>query len=538
MANNNIQSTNNYSFRNSKEFLDFAKSEDSNLYLFLAKSSLWEDDENPPFPDVSQNNQYKIWGEMSIIKKIDIEQDVIAGIKRINWESNTVYTAYDDQVNLKDKNFYIFTPQNNLYICIDNNNDSVSLNVPTHENPSKIEKEPDGYRWKFITKISTSLLNKFVIPGFLPIQENTLVSASSTPGTIDRIKIETSGVGYEPNESLFVFIEGNGDQSENENNAIINVVSVQNFISSFTFINNGENYQSDIPGTPFPVAIRQITPENGVVQNAYGLATINNEGNIVSLKILERGNGYVDGPATIIQSSAQGLAQTNQNGSIVSATITKPGENFFKAKCVILTENSNQQITETAVLRPIISPQFGFGFDQLKELFSHYVLFSTNFFSPARFGIPLEEFRIVGLLDSPLPFDPDIVDSDGNLLFYTNLIGDIKGKLKINTSNQNFALGETIIGKTSGAIGTNLAYFRDDILRYTLFDDFLSPEEMINFIPNELVEGKSSGVTAEIIEVTPPDILKYSGDIFSINNINPTDFSNDQNVIITFVLNF
>lgn len=536
MPNVSIKSTNDFSFRNSKEFLDFAKSEDSNLYVFLSKSTSWEDDESPPFVDISQSNLYKIWDDMSIVKKINIEQDVIAGIKRINWEANTVYTAYDDQIDLKDKNFYIFTEENNLYICIDNNNNSVSLDPPKHKNASKIERENDGYRWKFIGEITKSLKNKFIIPGFLPIQANTFVQDSATPGTIDRISIENSGSGYEFNDSLFLFIEGNGDQSQSENNAIIDVEAVQNIIANFSFISNGENYQSDIPGTLFPVAIRQITPDEGVIQNAYGLASINVEGNIQSLKILDRGNGYVDGPAEIIQSSAQGIAQTDGNGSIVSASITKPGENFFKAKCVILTENSNQQITEKAILRPIISTQFGFGSEQLRNLFSHYVLVSVNFLSPARLGIPLEEFRITGIIDSLLPFDYEI-DSDGNLPFYTNLIGDAKGKLKIKTENKNFTIGETIVGKTSGAIGTNLAFFRDDILRYTRIDEFFK-NGTVDFIPNELIEGKSSGVVTEVLEVSPPEIAKYSGNILSINNINPTDFSNDQNVIITFVIKF
>lgn len=541
MSNNKIKSTNDFSFRNSKEFLDFAKSEESNLYVFLAKSSPWEDDENPPFVDISQSNKYAIWDNLSIIKKIDIQKDVIAGIKRIDWEPNTVYTAYDDQIDLKEKNFYVFTSENNLYICIDNNNNSISLNPPTHENPSKIEKEPDGYRWKFISKISISLLNKFIISGFLPIRKNDLVSATSTSGTIDRIQIEDQGIGYESNKSLLLFIEGNGNQSENEDNAIIDVTSSQDFITGFSIIDSGKNYESDIPGTPFPVAIRQITSDNGVVQNSYGIATSNLEGNITSLKILDKGNGYVNGPAKIIQSSAEGIAQTDENGSIISASITKPGENFFKAKCIILTENSEQQITQNSVLRPIISPQFGFGFEQLKDLFSHYVLFSTDFFSPARFGIPLEEFRITGIIDSPISLNLEFEsngDSDGNPIFYKNLIGDAKGKLKVDSNIENFSLGEKIIGKTSGAIGTNLAFFRNDILRYSIFDDFLSTDNPINFIIGEQIEGKTSGATANVLEVTPPDILKYSGNILSINNINPINFDNDQNVVVTFVINF
>lgn len=537
----NIKSTNNFSFQNTQDFFDFVKSENSNLYVFLAKSDQWEDDENPPVANISQKDLYKLWDEISVFKKIDNERDVILGIKKIDWELNKVYTAYDDQLDLKDAPFYIFTPENNLYICIDNNNNSISLDVPNHKNISQIVEESDGYKWKFITEITNSFLNKFVIPGFIPFnEENFLVKTSATPGTIDRIKIEVPGFGYESNANLPVFIEGNGDQHDIEDRAIIDIITSQSFISSFSFVDRGKNYQSDIPGTIFPVAIRQKTSENGVVQNAYGIATKDINGNISFFKILSRGNGYVNGPAEIIQSSSEAIAQTDEDGSIISINIKKPGSNFFKAKCVILTENSNQQITQPAILRPIISPLNGFGAEQFRDLFAHYILFSLNFFSPARFGIPLEEFRTVGIIDSPLSnvldFDSDN-DSDGNFSIYKDSIGDNKGKLKINTSNTLFSKGETIIGETSGAIGNSLALFRTDIIRYSKFDDFLDRDE-IHFIPNERVLGKDSGAIAEILEVIEPDILKYSGQILTINNIEPIDFSNNQNIIVTFVINF
>lgn len=521
--------TSDFSFRNAKEFIDFVRSEDSNLYLFLSKSSPWENDSFPPMEDISQSNKHKIWDEMTVLKKVR-PQDVVRGIKRIDWQAGTVYAQYDDTIDLKDRNFYIFTPEKNIYLCIDNNNDSPSLNLPNHKNIAEIKSEPDGYRWKYIATVSNSLLDKYVIPTFVPFQENSLVKESSIPGTIDRIKVVDPGLGYEENEELPLFIQGNGNQF---GDATIDIQAPQGSIASFTIENGGSGNYEFSPGIPFPVAIRQVTSD-GVVQNAYGIASTNIQGEIFDLKIIKAGNGYVTSgeKGVLIQSSAEGIVTTSENGSITSASITKPGENFFKAEIVVMTEKN--PVTRKAELEPVISPAEGFGKKQFEDLFANFLLFSVRLDSISVLNtISLDEFRIIGLIDSPISFDPDSAD-----LEYKEDVGDPKARLKIDSSNAAFQEGEEIVGEISGARGKNLSLFKNDILRYTVFDDFFPAYETLDFQVGETVKGMTSGATSTVLETIDPDILKYSGDIYNINNVRPIRFNENQNILATFVLKY
>jgi hypothetical protein len=75
------------------------------------------------------------------------------------------------------------------------------------------------------------------------------------------------------------------------------------------------------------------------------------------------------------------------------------------------------------------------------------------------------------------------------------------------------------------------------VLRYNA-DDSLFDQTDIEFEVGELVVGVDSGAVATISEVIRPDVEKYSGQIYHINNFRPTLKTEEQEVLVTFVLKY
>lgn len=546
-----LEPTTNFSYRNVNEFIDYVKSGQANLYAFVSRSQPWDDDTSPPSPILSQAEQHQAWDDMMLLRRVRVN-DIVPGIRRVSWISGTVYDEYDDTRNLQNDNFFIFTePEHNVYICIDNNNGAPSTSKPNHRSETVVE-ESDGYKWKYMTTISVSLLNKFLLNDYVPIEENEEIVESASPGAIEHLKVENGGTEYPVNRSvnnaneLPVFIEGNGAQVTS---ARATVTVIQGSITSINVTDGGSGHFYG-PGVEFPVAIRQVTA-NGTVQNAYGVATTDLDGIIDSISIRIPGSGYQQGEVTIVQSSAEGYAETDDQGRVTNAEIRigRSGTDFFKATAIVVADTGTG-----AVVRPIISPEGGFGVDQLKQLLAHTALISLEIDPEDVLDvISLNEFRRLGLIADPLEYSDDplssdgLVDSDGGVVYDSDgeIAGtslssdsaDAKHRIVVTTSNDGFEEDETIVGETSGAVGLNTTKLNSNILRFNIDDSIINGDD-VSFQVGEEIRGLSSDQTAIVDSFIPPDVEKYSGEIYHINNIEPIIRNNDQRILVTFALRY
>lgn len=529
-----LQPQSEFKIRNATEFLDYIQSSLSNLYLFTAKSSPWADDSNPDTILFSEAEKRAYWDDISFLKKI-ASGDAIYGIRRIDWTSGNFYQKFDDIIDLREEDFYVLTSENNIYICVDNNNGGASTEKPVH-NTEEVVKLSDGYAWKFVSNVETSLLNKFIVDDFIPFVPNQEIIDGVQPGTIETLIIEDGGFGYQPNltteneNELSVFIQGNGTQIAT---AVASIVGSQGAIVSATISNPGNGYTFG-PGIPFAVALRQVTT-SGINQTAYGIATTDLDGNLFSLQVVNRGQGYNSGFATIVQSSAEGFAETDFLGRVINVgmRIGTPGENFRKATAIVVGINLDGDLAQ---IRPIISPEGGYGSDPLLQLAAHNILISVSFGEEE-----IDEFRKIGLLDNPLNFNLNF-DSDGFLEsgqdeFLTIPFADAKYRAVLNESNETFIDGEDIRGATTGLFGKNLHKINNNIIRYNS-DDSLFDADEFEFEVGEQIVGISSGAVATVSEIIAPDVDKYSGQLYHINNFKPSLKTEEQQVLITFVLKY
>ena len=516
-----------FPYRNAKKVVEAIQDFESSFYIFYGRTQPWDDEENPPVPVDSLETEYAAWHDMTALKKADF-QDVILGIRRIDWESGRVYDEYSDVVDLDTKDFYVYTDDQKVYKCISNNNGAESTVKPTHVT-NEITAKTDGYKWKYMFTLSDSLVRKFFVPGFLPVTFDQTVVDNATVGSIENINVLSGGDGYpadrsiDSEDALPVFVGGDGDQNAS---AEVTISTNNGEVIGITVTDGGSGYPY-APEDNIPVAIRQIGT-NGAIQNAYGLADTDASGEVVSVTPVIGGSGYTTGQAFVVQSSAEGLAETDSNGQVFRAEIAtaRSGKNFRKGFARVVAETQGTE----AEVRPVISPFRGHGAAPEVELIAKHVLINLRFAYDEGDGdfTIANNFRRIGLIVDPFEQGNSTETASAPTL-------DAKHRITLDVSNANFTEDDTIVGLTSGAIGLQVDVFDENILR-VIRDDEIS--NSIDFQVGEVIKGLDSGVTAVITNIEPPEVEQYSGNILFINNREAIDRRDDQIESITLVMEY
>lgn len=538
-----------FSVQNADEFLNRITDPDRPSYLFFGKTDQWENEPTPDGISDTLEDTLSIWENINSLKRIT-EADVTAAVARIPWTAGVVYDIYDSSLELKNLSFYVITDRNDVYKCIENGNGSPSRFRPTHRD-SEISNEADGYRWKYMFTVSQADIDKFLTDLYIPITFNEDIVNSAVPGTIDNVKVVQGGTGY-PEDSVVtagqienaipVFVEGNGQQN---GTAFARISASQGQVLTITEITNSGFGYSFVPpqNRNIPVALRQRTPSNGTNQTAYGIANTDSTGAIESVEVVLQGENYIDGgEVQIIESSCRAFAETDQNGVIIRADIItgSAGSMFNKARCVIVSDQGQDGIIE-----PIISPPNGHGSDPKTELLARDVMINIRIAGEEDF-ITADDFRQIGIISGVVPFDASEVETgtDGQTEFASGAVLDAKYRVNIETgSNDDFIAGESIIGESSGALGTQIGFINSDAIRFTLDDSLGDGAKFLKgkncTLAQERIRGVTSGATAIINSVTPPDIKPYLGDVVFINNREIVTRTADLQIeTITLIINF
>lgn len=144
--------------------------------------------------------------------KILTDSTVAMMIPRVNWTSGTIYDNYSLSSDNSTKNFYVYTTDGNVYICISNGGGKKSLEEPTRTGTSLIYLS-NGYVWKFMYKVPSDLID-FVDSSYIPIKEIPIydnkpfaygsddkqlqyaVQYTASGGGVDSIDVLTTGSAY------------------------------------------------------------------------------------------------------------------------------------------------------------------------------------------------------------------------------------------------------------------------------------------------------------------------------------------------------
>jgi len=367
----------------------------NNYYVFAARQSPYEDDEATAANTIDNEYESNIFmhEEMMFGRKITAN-NVIPMASKTVWQANTLYSKYDDKdTQLIEKSFYVLTSENKVYKCIENNNDGRSTIEPTHIELGYPPKESDGYRWLFLYEINNSDFLTFATDNFIPIFQNANVKNAAIEGSIFYFAVEANGSSYPADSGTISTL--------NNNNFVIGIDSDSSSTNGF-FSNCALIITNDTTNQTYVKEIREYVSNSSgnfaIVKTPFNTGDVaNNQPYIISpyVKINSK-----TGSNCIAYAIMQNVSNTTFTGSIQKIEIVNPGKNYKQANVNIQTSTG---FGSGAVVRAVISPPGGHGFNVVDELYCQSIGIGMQFSNSATFSHSSEvEFRSVGIIKNPL----------------------------------------------------------------------------------------------------------------------------------------
>lgn len=307
--------------------------------------------------------------------------DVVALARNIPYSSNTVYAMYDhEDEDLPNKDFYVVVDEgtyNHVYKCLDNNRDSPSTVQPDFSHISGANTElyqtSDGYRWKYMYTFDDTQKLKFETNEYIPIIANSTVSNSACGGTIEIIKVQTTGRKFD-NYLLGTFssfdlsIGGNTRIYQISNNEAKN--SNGFYTDCYIYISGGiglgqykkiTDYYSNTVGKYIILNSEfETKPTNSSEYQIYPSVKITGSESVTE------------------QAEARALINASSSNSVYRIEMLNRGAGYTYFANAEVIANSSVGVQANALLKVILSPPCGHGKNPFNELYSNAIEFSVK----------------------------------------------------------------------------------------------------------------------------------------------------------------
>ena len=458
------------------------------------------------------NNWYMLFG-----KKIS-NSDIVPVISNNPWTANTIYDRYDNTSNTLyvDNNYYVVTePQEvgglyHIYKCIDNNNNSnstidpSSIGTPTQETTFETG---DGYKWRYITSISTFNYSKFATNDYVPVYVNTSIQAASGNNSgVEIVEISNTGSGYNA--------YNDGTILSNPNSTLVQISS--NAASTNFFYNNNSIYIYNNV-----VSISQLLIVNNYISNASG--------NWVYLKTPANTSSITDS-VTQYKISPQVYFETDGTTEPAAYSVVNTSSNSI-SEIIILDKGSNISWANVSIfssygsgsnLYATINPPGGHGSNPLSELNVKGFGKSFTFSNTESNTIPTSNtlYNKIGMVKNPYSLQSN--GSKGSI-FTSNTFNNL---LEANVSPAHtFTPGEIVFGANSGARGV-VVISNSTYVHITGDKNFLNGEYLSNTTSNNI-----TAITInDIGDIYTKDLVHFY--IENINNVNRANTQSESYKLI------
>lgn len=564
-------------------------------HMFLGRSTKFTNDSVPPFPIDNVADIYiDAYEDMIVTKTIEAD-DVSFTIPRVDWVSGTVYTEYehDDAEGMPGKQFYVVVETGasyDVFKCLGNNNGSPSTVAPdlTQTAPDDdVYITSDGYQWKFMYTMSRQRFEKFATVDYMPVIANTAVVANAVSGSIDKVKVTYNGSNYDSyTGGSFQAINVSG------NNQVFYIETSASPNSSFydkcalkVVTGAGAGQQRTITNYYVSGSTRQVTVDTPFSISPNTLSTYEISPTVT---LVGSGNGFI----------GRALVNSTSSNSVYAIEITDRGRGYNWATAIL--EGNTGGVSNTAALKPILSPQGGHGSDPVEELYSHYLTFSADFdiADPKAAGkmLNVNDFRTVGIILDPLLSNVELSYTGGSGTF---VLGEVVRQANVLAANGvvtyansstlrltgvygNFIAANDqfiVVGANSSATGqitsvrlnrsANLSgnvVYTNETTRFNISSPSgsFALDEIITGTANATTSsakvyfanssqiwvtqkrgtfgnsilGITSGTTATLDSETSSDMIKGLGDILYIENISPINRSNNQTETVKVIIEY
>jgi len=400
--------TEKFSLHNAEQFFEsFDEAAPTVYYMLFGKATPYTaatsggTDLIPPAPANDVSNEYYIWDQTTAGKKL-LVADVTRAIIRRDWENNTIYDKYEDNVsannlttsgknNLYESTFYFRTSDKRVYKVMDNNGGlAYSGSEPTSESNSLFSQ--GGYILKYMYTITVAEQTKFLTLDFMPISTDSTVSAAAVDGKIESL-IVTAGSGY-TNGTYYVAINGDGVNAGTSSGAIVSFVVSGGVIQKFGLIASSDTV------------------------------------------IYAAGAGYRFGTVTLTDATVFTDAALTTN---VATNVINGGA--------------------AGAIQVVIGPKDGHGFNAVTELGGHYVMMNSQFIGAERDDLLVgNDFRNIFIVTNPTTYGTLTVASDVTVRqTYAVKLASVSG---------TFTADEKITQASTGAVGRVVEYDATNTILY------------------------------------------------------------------------
>ncbi len=387
-----------------------------NMYIFIGKNDEWANENLPDEVSVSDLDDTVTLDNLIVMKRLTQDSCRLA-VKRYDWISGLIYSPYSDTLDPLSPlgptsyphPYFVFTEDNHLYKCINNNNDSQSTIKPVGVSPSVISLA-DGYVWKYMGSLEASDVY-FLSRDFVPVKYKTFddnspqwnVQQTATKNGISAFNILKQQGTFGLNSVVSIItsetptIECEAHVSRNLDNTLKQIIV-------------------DVPGEGYftkPEAIVKNAGTSGSGATVDSITVVGGE--ITNITIGNAGTGYTGGAICIIV-DAGGTPVANAVISVVVSpsntiseiNVTDGGEGYSNSA------NCRGYIipgTAGAVASAVMAPKDGHGSNIVNELCANTVIVNTRFDEAEGYLFTGEtsDFRQVGLISEATVYNSTVI---------------------------------------------------------------------------------------------------------------------------------
>lgn len=491
--------------------------------------------------------------------------------------------------------------QYDVFKCLSNNRNSPSTAAPSRLQTSADDDfylTSDGYQWKWMYSIDENTFEKFNTSEYIPVVPSADVSGNAVSGAIDVINVVSPGTRYNSyangtiqesavggNSQIFTIEAASASNNDFYSTCAIKITNgpgagqirkvVDYFVAGST-----KRIVVDFPFNTLPTtnSSYEITPLVTILgdgQGATARALINATSNsISSVEVVSRGTGYTWATAIITANTGIVNAVSNSvitpNTAVVVAVMSPPGGHGFDPAAELgshsigLSVNFDAALSDNRLLEVNDFRQFGV----IKDIQFANLVFNISETSSGGFddeevviqegtgasGVVIAANSSVLRLSNTTGFffsgnstfrllrgqtsnTTAVVDSvQGPALYY-----DSTTKVVVDNVVGTFSLDEKIVqGEFANAhihsvtrVGNTATY----VIRLTNVRGIFNITDDANDV-DQTITGLTSGATASVTEVFNGDIVRGSGSILYLENIQPVAKANAQSETIKLVLDF
>ncbi len=504
----------------------------TNRFYMLAAGTT--EQESVPLEKETEHDAFlNIWEETLFGKSAGM----LPVARRVTWEANTFYSAYDDEDELlSTKDFFVIdSGSKEIYKCIDNgatisNTEPLSANNPG-EYLSVIVGTPftlsDGYTWLYMGTVNTQVDETYGTTSYFPVQEYANTKSAAVNGGLFSIRVSSIGDNYVTASGKTTVPAGSSTNRVRLSGAVVN----PSYYSNSAIV---------VANTSGGIEVKKIDVINIVSVGAetYSEVELAASENFTA-GFLQNNQDYILAPYVEIDSrtgsGAVAYPIVANDGSIERIEMINYGSGYKDATAILGTAPG---IGSGAVLRSIISPGDGHGSNIFDELYVDSVCISSKF-DEASF--PVEpKYNTLALLKNP-------TYANSSPFYGTSFVQTIEIPLEDNGIT-GLTLGELIVGdnidaNTNSNPSGRVAFSNSTVLQVTGVDGM--------FVHSSSLTGQTSGeivYTANLLNwdtyfgtsntgvgSEDYDVKIYSGDILyakNVQEITRNDSSDEQIKIV------